>query len=157
MEECLPVECRWILLISQCEPRELAVSLCLALALHYGKLAEIRLLLPSLIFMQAERDGTYALQKMITLLESRIQKLPMDSEAIPLDLTSLRYQYPQLRDYQIRFYLEHSVKGYFYTLEQFVAFSGVCYETARCAMEQLVSLHFYDKLKQGRKFVYTRP
>ena len=67
----------------------------------------------------------------------------------------LNYLYPQLKNHQIQFYLDHHTPGHYYTIEQFVRYSDVCYETGRTAMEQLVSLGFYAKMKQGKKFVYT--
>lgn len=156
MDPDILMECKWIMLFNQCDNPQLARVLLLALGLHHDCLAWMDILTVPLP-LAAKKEGTYALQVLLDVLEKQLEASRYQAKSeITLSYQQLVFEYPQLRDYQIRFFLEHNTKGYFYTIEQFIEASGVCYETARCALEQLVSLQFYDKMKQGKKFVYTR-
>lgn len=75
------------------------------------------------------------------------------------NVTDMQYQelvecYPMLCKEQIRFFIEHRTHHHYYTLQDYMRFSDVCYETARYSMEKLVELHWYQKQKMGKKFVY---
>ena len=98
-------------------------------------------------------DMTYILDHLLNCWIKRGQKrILMNNHD---ELCDLMYQYPQLKKHQIEFYLNHHTPGYYYTIEQFIQYCDVCYETGRSALQQLVSLGFYQKIKQGKKFVYT--
>ena len=103
---------------------------------------------------EKQQDMTYVLDTCLKKWISKAQKNLFSCSYKPYD-EDLSYMYPQLKKYQIEFYLDHHTPGYYYTIEQFIRHCGVCYETGRTAMEQLVSLGFYAKMKQGKKFVYT--
>lgn len=62
--------------------------------------------------------------------------------------------YPMLQKEQISFYIAHRLHHHYYTLQDYMTFHNVCYETARYSMEKLVALHWYQKAKIGKKFVY---
>lgn len=157
MDEDILIECKWILLFSQCEDRVLAYCLFIGLCFHYDVLEIAMMLQDQVFFLRSKEEGTYALQYYLNTIEQKIaQELIQTHKTTEIELNTLKYIYPQLRDYQIDFYAAHHTKGYFYTLEQFMKYCHVCYETARSAMEQMVTLQFYQKLKQGKKFVYTR-
>lgn len=63
-------------------------------------------------------------------------------------------RYPMLHKEQIRFFIEHRTHHHYYTLQDYMKFHDVCYETARYSMEKLVELQWYQKQKMGKKFVY---
>ena len=104
--------------------------------------------------IEKQQDMTYAFDVCLRNWISKAQQILLSYSYKTKD-ENLNYLYPQLKKYQIQFYLDHHVPGHYYTIEQFIRYSDVCYETGRCAMEQLVSLGFYTKMKQGKKFVYT--
>lgn len=153
LDEHLPVFCRWILIFMLVENSRHAILLFLALCsedvLPAAAIAKRRLL-----HLSYEEDGTYALQ---TMLDEIIGELLRNDDRVDsrFKYDALVYQYPQLKEYQIRFYVNHHTVGHYYTLNQFSKWCHVCYETSRCAMEQLVQLNFYTRLKIGKKFVYT--
>ncbi|MEF9962446.1 MAG: hypothetical protein RR863_03965 [Erysipelotrichaceae bacterium] len=89
------------------------------------------------------------LSKMVLILEKQsfYQKILMNRE-------ELHHIYPMLHRLQIEFYLSHKQSNRFYDIKDYQESNQVCYETARYSLEQLVDLHFYQKLKVGNKFVY---
>lgn len=103
-----------------------------------------------------QKDGTYVLETLL-LVWSRRMKIEIEQMKMKSvkSLNHLNFQYPQLKKYQIQFYINHHEPGYYYTIEQFIECSGVCYETGRCALKQMVDLGFYQMFKQGKKYVYT--
>lgn len=66
----------------------------------------------------------------------------------------LKEMYPILNEEQIRFYVEHRQAQRYYTIAQYMEYTHVCYETARYSMERFVHLHWYQKQKVGKKFIY---
>ena len=103
-------------------------------------------------------DGTYALQYFVQHLHRDASKAILKYRSIEnskKDFHQIIFKYPQLRPYQIEFYLNHRTSGYFYTIEMFITNTKVCYETARNSLDMLVQLGFYDKIKTGKKYIYS--
>lgn len=73
----------------------------------------------------------------------------------PMDIEELLTQYPTCSKKQMLFYTKCAKKNHYYTIAQYMDMNNVSYETARKAMEQLVELKFYRKIKVGKKFVFT--
>lgn len=147
----LCAECRWIVIFSQLHGA-FAVLIFLAMNLEYHFMDEGNVAAEYLLSIEYMEDNTYALQGMLDYI---LNSVLIISEEKRKEYEDLQCLYPQLKEYQLRFYLEHCTKGYYYTIKQFVNSTHVSKETARCAMEQLVELNFYIKLKKGKKFVYT--
>lgn len=107
-----------------------------------------------------ENDKTYEFLKFIEQIELKIiqgmvlLERTCDSTHVDLDVHELSQRYPQLSMTQITFYKRHNSAEHYYTISHFMEFTGVCYETARSAMDMLVELHWYQKRKLGKKFVY---
>lgn len=72
-----------------------------------------------------------------------------------MDIEELLALYPTCNEKQMNFYLQCASKNHYYTISQYQKMNHVSYETARKAMEHLVELGFYRKLKVGKKFVFT--
>ncbi len=104
--------------------------------------------------VEKQQDMTYVLDASLKKWISKAQKILLSCSYKTKD-EDLSCLYPQLKKYQIKFYQDHHVPGHYYTIEQFIRYCDVCYETGRTAMEELVSLGFYAKMKQGKKFLYT--
>lgn len=77
-----------------------------------------------------------------------------EKNVLQMQYQELIERYPMLQKEQIRFFIEHRTHHHYYTLQDYMKFHGVCYETARYSMEKLVELHWYQKQKMGKKFVY---
>lgn len=73
----------------------------------------------------------------------------------PMDIEELLTQYPTCSKKQMLFYTKCAKKNHYYTIAQYMEMNNVSYETARKAMEHLVKLKFYRKIKVGKKFVFT--
>lgn len=82
-----------------------------------------------------------------------IQLISTDFET--KDIEELLALYPTCSEKQMRFYTKCSEKNHYYTIAHYMKSNGVSYETARKAMEHLVKLKFYRKIKVGKKFVFT--
>lgn len=76
------------------------------------------------------------------------------TSSLSMDMKTLFEQYPMLQKESIRFYVNHRKLHHYYTLQDYMSFCTVCYETARYSMEKLVELKWYQKQKIGKKFVY---
>lgn len=72
-----------------------------------------------------------------------------------MDVDELLTQYPTCSKKQMLFYKKCAKKNHYYTIAQYMEMNNVSYETARKAMEHLVELKFYRKIKVGKKFVFT--
>lgn len=72
-----------------------------------------------------------------------------------MDIEELLALYPTCNKKQIYFYTKCAKKNHYYTISQYMEMNHVSYETARKAMEHLVKLNFYRKIKIGKKFVFT--
>lgn len=72
-----------------------------------------------------------------------------------MELDELIALYPTCNKKQLSFYLDHAQKNHYYTISQYMNNNQVSYETARKAMEHLVTLKFYKKIKVGKKYVFT--
>lgn len=83
------------------------------------------------------------------------RQLSKEVEVIVDDQRLLEY-YPFLHKKQVSFYLEHRESYCYYTIQQYMKYNDVCYETGRMHLEQLVRLGWYVKKKVGKKFVYSR-
>mgnify|MGYP006875948527 CR=1 FL=1 len=73
---------------------------------------------------------------------------------LTMDVAELCERYPMLQKESVSFYVKHRRLHHYYTLQEYMKACGVCYETARYSMEKLVDLHWYQKQKIGKKFVY---
>ena len=62
---------------------------------------------------------------------------------------------PYLNKHQANFYVHHCTPGRYYTLQQYVKFTGCVYETARTSMELLAKQGYYRQETIKNKFVYT--
>ena len=67
---------------------------------------------------------------------------------------SLIYTYPMLAPHSIDFFVKHREWGYYYRVNDYIKAENCSYETARSALNELVSLGWYKKIKVGKKFVY---
>ncbi|MBQ7890914.1 MAG: hypothetical protein IJ359_02010 [Erysipelotrichaceae bacterium] len=83
------------------------------------------------------------------------QQLSKEVEMVVDDHRLLEY-YPFLHKEQVAFYIEHRESHCYYTIQQYMKYNDVCYETSRMHLEQLVHLGWYVKKKVGKKFVYSR-
>lgn len=142
-----------ILMLSSMETSVLLLGICLN---HFGLTQLFTVIDPSDLKTSFQKDGTALLEQLLLLWTNRIRfLLQKTNNDKMIKMNHLVYQYPQLKAYQIDFYLSHHEPGFYYTIEQFIECSGVCYETGRCALKQMVDLGFYQMFKQGKKFVYT--
>lgn len=71
-----------------------------------------------------------------------------------LGLKELQKRYPMLNDDQLRFYIKHQKLDHYYTIQDYMHFAHVCYETARYSLDKIVEQQWYQKQKVGKKFVY---
>ena len=71
-----------------------------------------------------------------------------------MQLQELQERFPELSERQLLFYVDHRKPYCYYTIRQFMEYAGVCNETARCAMEQLVHRQCYQRRRVGKKYVY---
>lgn len=107
-----------------------------------------------------EEDLTYDLLDFLKNLELKISdrmlllKGGKQNQQQFVSLRDLKERYPMLQEEQLRFYVGHRDAAHYYTIQQYIAYCGVCYETARTALDQLVNLNWYQKRKIGKKFVY---
>ena len=62
---------------------------------------------------------------------------------------------PYINKHQANFYVHHCTPGRYYTLQQYVKFTGCVYETARTSMELLAKQGYYRQETIKNKFVYT--
>lgn len=62
---------------------------------------------------------------------------------------------PNLKKNEAHFYAFHCTMGKFYTIDQFKKSLNTVYETARRAMDNLVSLGYYRKEMVKNKYIYT--
>ena len=62
---------------------------------------------------------------------------------------------PFLSKHQAHFYVHHCVPGKFYSIQQYVKFEHVVYETARTSLDFLAKNGYYRQLQVKNKFVYT--
>lgn len=67
----------------------------------------------------------------------------------------LQHRYPLLSQRQIAFFVSHRGRDEYYSIQDYMRFADVCYETARQAMEQLAAQHWYRRRKIGKRFYYT--
>ena len=64
-------------------------------------------------------------------------------------------RYPYMKKGQADFYVHHCTPGRYYTIQQYVKFEGVVYETARTSLDYLAGEGFYRKQSVKNKYVYT--
>ena len=62
---------------------------------------------------------------------------------------------PYINKHQANFYVHHCTPGRYYTLQQYVKFTGCVYETARTSMDLLAKQGYYRQETIKNKFVYT--
>lgn len=105
-------------------------------------------------------DATYAFLEMLEQLRLILYKkmLLLNNTAKEqykvLQEKELLECYPELKKEQVCFYVEHREIGHYYTIQNYIQQSQVCYETARYSLDELVNKHWYEKKKIGKKFVY---
>ncbi len=71
-----------------------------------------------------------------------------------LDFNKLIKMFPDLSSKQAKFYIQHKIKGTYYTVDDFKIKMQTSYETARYSMEKLEKIGLYQKQKIGKKYVY---
>jgi len=155
MNESVPVMCKFIWFLMNYSLNDFSLLLCVLLVCEWNMKGLLSLVRKDDFEHDFNRDGTYLLSHLLMEYGGQIQISLIYNAEENSDFTLLSYQYPQLKKYQIEFYLNHHEPGFYYTIEQFIEYSDVCYETGRCALKQLVDLGFYQMLKLGKKFVYT--
>ena len=62
---------------------------------------------------------------------------------------------PYMKKAQADFYVHHCTPGKYYTIQEYVKFEHVVYETARTSLDYLAGEGFYRKQSVKNKFVYT--
>ena len=62
---------------------------------------------------------------------------------------------PYINKHQANFYVHHCTPGRYYTLQQYMKFTGCVYETARTSMLLLAKQGYYRQETIKNKFVYT--
>jgi len=62
---------------------------------------------------------------------------------------------PYIKKGQAHFYVHHCTVGKYYTIQQYVKFEKVVYETARTSMDNLAKRGYYRRDNVKNKFVYT--
>lgn len=112
-----------------------------------------------LIEKDKTQDATYAFLSFLDDLQlhisNRMKSLKQNRHSsIAFDEATLREICPAMSKIQALFYARHHEMHHYYTIAQCMDACSVCYETARTAMDGLVTLGWYAKTKVGRKFVY---
>ena len=79
----------------------------------------------------------------------------LDEKALKAAANELLESDPYLRPAQAHFFVRHSTKGKYYTIQQFKKAEGVVYETARTSMDNLAKRGYYRREQVKNKFVYT--
>lgn len=103
----------------------------------------------SYYLLQYLRDIRLKISDIMVLLTSSFEE---DQQRLPVE--ELLARYPQLSSDQIQFYARHRKRAHYYTIANYMEDCQSCYETARYSMDKLVSEHWYQKQKLGKKFVY---
>lgn len=106
-----------------------------------------------------EEDVTY---EFLTFLSNIRLQIFHDMVSLPKNeethkhktLQELLESFPQLSKQQISFFIDHREIKHYYTIAQYMDYHHVCYETARYSLEKMVELHWYQKKKTGKKYVY---
>ena len=156
MSEQASVFCLFVCLIQKAGNTDFTKGMSALMLKHTGMEALLNVLRKEDFEIQVQKDGTYALSDLLRAWIFRLSQMTLKSqEKTSLDFDEMMIRYPQLKEYQIQFYLDHHEAGCYYTIEQFAKCCKVCHETGRCALNQLVKLGFYEVQKQGKKFVYT--
>lgn len=109
------------------------------------------------------QDATYLLHRILDNFHFQIKEAMFQVQARWIESKQfeavnkevLVYKYPQLRLYQIEFFLNHDQIGFSYTIKQFMEYCQVSYETARYSLDELVDMGWYVKIKAGKKFIYS--
>ena len=104
-----------------------------------------------------EKDATICLLAFCAGIEdwlAAFERTNSQSAVQTAQLRELVLAYPALNSRQLRFYVDHRKAGCYYTIRQYKEACGVCYETARRAMEELTAMGWYQRCKVGKKFVY---
>lgn len=155
--------CKLFLICMSCDKRSAFLLLYPTLYLHHS------LLLSNVFSMEecidhidrklTELDVTPDFLSFLSFMRLKVSDdmavIHHDEAAIRLmDEVTLIEQYPMLQKESIAFYVQHRKLHHYYTLQDYMSFAKVCYETARYSMEKLVELKWYQKQKIGKKFVY---
>lgn len=107
-----------------------------------------------------ELDVTSNFLSLLTVLRLKISSemislnMRNQTDSRQMDVQELLERYPMLPKDCILFYVGHRKIHHYYTLQDYMEDTAVCYETARYSMEKLVELKWYQKQKVGKKFVY---
>lgn len=107
-----------------------------------------------------DQDGTFSFLHFLHKVwlqvstEMNATKIDKDMDMRNKNIEELKEMYPILSDHQLRFYVDHRQAQRYYTITQYMEYAHVCYETARYSMERFVHLHWYQKEKVGKKFIY---
>lgn len=155
MNQMQPALCKVMWILMTYEASDFSILLLVLLLNEWHMEGVLNLLEKEDFHTETAKDGTYLLSELMQKWFQKNQVNQLKQIEQKSDFNELMYQYPQLKKYQIEFYLDHHEPGFYYTIEQFIEYSDVCYETGRCALKQLVDLGFYRMMKLGKKFVYT--
>lgn len=159
-----PLLLKLFYLCMECDLRDATVLFYPVLYLHhalaYGALFTIEELKQDEVCSIHCLDLTKNFLSFLSVLQLKLSyemvslKLRKQESSKKLDAQDLQEQYPMLPKAAIAFYINHQELHHYYTLQDYQDDAHVCYETARYSMDKLVSLHWYQKQKIGKKFVY---
>ncbi len=110
--------------------------------------------------MFVEKDKTYLFLKFLSLLELNFEEclLLLKSDCgdfLKMSKEQLFHRYPFFSKQQIAFFVTHRNPYDYYSIQEYMRYSHVCYETARIAMERFVHYKWYHRRKIGKRFYYT--
>lgn len=93
-----------------------------------------------------------------TRLEKHLENVDIEQPSekeLKAKIQSILELNPNISKKQAHFYVHHSQKGRFYTIQQFVKFEKCVYETGRTSMDALAEQGYYRRESIKNKFVYT--
>lgn len=161
-DESIPLLIRSFLIqLSYQDQAPIAMQLCHILGMD-ADINDLTQLLPSdgTVDIMKERDVTPAFLLYLSQIRLKLSQVMISLYGAPIHqhrsmkAVELQERYPQLSHKQVAFYMKHRAWKHFYTIHNYMKFCNVCYETARCAMDELVLETWYQKQKMGKKFVY---
>lgn len=105
-------------------------------------------------------DKTYLFLRFLSQLELNFKEclllLKRDcGDYLRMTKEQLAHRCPHLSKQQIAFFVAHRSEREYYSIQEYMCFENVCYETARQAMEGLHQIGWYRRRKIGKRFYYT--
>lgn len=104
-------------------------------------------------------DLTYEFRHFLNIMYLHLttKMLPLTGRSFSEEFSrdELLELFPQLNEKAISFYTSHSLSQHYYTILDYQEYCHVSYESARQAMQRFLYLKFYQRIKVGKKYVYT--